>query len=202
METSVSIKSPGRPHRRFWRISLLFLVVLPFLPEVLVLATSAIANVAGCSVESQKACAFGRFAAEIIKIATEAGTLVGIVLGLGGVVLWLILCYTSITLGWEGLSRRILLALAIALVFAFLPYFAPALVLEPLVNANCQPNEGGVGPCVIYGGNVGDAAHQTVSLPWVFGVAALLTFATLAIYVVTVIIMRIVSRNRVIPKAI
>jgi hypothetical protein len=50
---------------------------------------------------------------------------------------------------------RLVLGFAVAVVFAVLPYFGPMLAIANFANANCRPNEGGVGACIIFGGYVG-----------------------------------------------
>src|SRR5262245_7268905 len=139
---------PSDRHR-LWRFVLLALVGLPFLPEAIVLMTATAARMGGCPADVEKTCALGPLAAGVVKFATEAAALTGEVFGVGVVLVWLVGCYAAITLGWSRLASRLLLALAVTLAFAFLPYFAPTLALGPFINAKCQPNEGGVGPCEI-----------------------------------------------------
>jgi hypothetical protein len=182
--------------RRFWRIALVVLVVLPLLPEIVVLGASAIADLSGCRVDAPpstaidtagglnggsevpldpwiiikgftgKACAIGPPVGSIIRFALNAGFFVGASFGSGFVVIWLVLCYFSITRAWTGFSSRLTLALLVCLIFAVVPYFGPMMSVGHLENPRCQPNEAGVGPCVVYGGEVGSIVHDNVVLGW------------------------------------
>jgi len=190
-------ESEKSDRRRLWRLGMLALVGLPFLPEAIILITAAAARIGGCSIE--KACTLGPLAAGTVKLATEAGLSIGAVFGVGLVVVWLVICYIAITLGWDRLPSRLLLALAVTLVFAFLPYFAPALVLEPFVNAKCKPNSGGSGGCEIYGEKIGRVVHETDALPWFLVIAMPLTLAAFALYAIVAIVMHIRSQKRAVP---
>ena len=86
-----------------------------------------------------------------------------------------------------GLSSRLMLAFSVSLIFAFVPYFGPMLSIGHLVNPNCSPNEGRVGPCVVYGGNVGSVAHDTVFLSWWVFRGAPVALAAFGLYVLFVL---------------
>jgi hypothetical protein len=177
---------------------LLALVAVPFLPEAIILMIAAAARIGGCKIEN--ACAAGPWAAETVRLATEVGVSIGVAFGVGLVIVWLAGCYAAITLGWDSLPRRLLLALAVTLVFAFLPYFSPGFVLDPFVNAKCTPNEGGAGGCEIYDGQkVGGVVHETATLPGFLLIAVPLTITAFALYVIVVIILRVRSRRRGAP---
>ncbi|MCJ9706487.1 MULTISPECIES: hypothetical protein [unclassified Bradyrhizobium] len=141
-------------------------VVLPFVPELAILLTSLFAAISGCQPGTDAGCPIGSSAAEIIRHALEASLLVGSRFGDGLAALWLAACCWLITLGWSRLWIRLLLALAVSLICAFVPYFGPMLSISYLVNPKCSPNEGGVGDCIVYGGDVGSVAHKVVSLGW------------------------------------
>lgn len=175
--------------RWFWRIGLLVLFVLPLLPEIVTLTISAIAEVSGCQVDDEKVCAVGPISSvsSVIHLALRAGFLVGVSFGSGVAAVWLALCYVSIVLGWTGLSSRLMLAFSVSLIFAFVPYFGPMLSIGHLVNPNCSPNEGRVGPCVVYGGNVGSVAHDTVFLSWWVFRGAPVALAAFGLYVLFVL---------------
>jgi hypothetical protein len=163
----MSTGSKGHLRGRFWKGALLLLVVLPLLPEIVILAATLFAAVIGCHVASETACAVGPSSVgDIIRVALEAGSLVGSKFGDGWVVAWVALCYVLIVQGWARLSRRLLLGLVVSLIFAFLPYFGPILSIEHLANPKCLPNEGAIGPCTMYGGNIGSVAHDAVRLGW------------------------------------
>jgi hypothetical protein len=190
--------------RRFWQIVLLVLVVLPLLPEFVVLSVSTIANFSGCRVDAppssaaidtaggsdagalvppdpsavargfvppsrsmvsspSKVCPIGPMVSSIIRFALEAALLVGVSFGFGVVAVWLALCYVSITRGCSRVLSRLLLAFFISLIFAFVPYLGPMMMMSAggLENPRCQPNEGGVGPCLMYGGDIGSVAHDS-----------------------------------------
>jgi len=185
------------PGRRWWRIALLSFVVLPFVPEIVVLAVAAIANAAGCEAGSKVACELGSVSASgIIGSAVEAGTTIGGAFGGGVAVAWLAVCCLFITLGWTRLVSRLLLSLAVSMLFALLPYLAPALSLIPSTSESCTPNEGGVGPCVVYGGDIGDVAHDTVILPWFILQGAPMALGTFVVYAIVAVILRIMAGRR------
>jgi len=173
----------GFGHRR-WRGVLLLLVFLPFLPEIVVLLAALFAHVAGCSVGEKAVCAIGPFAAsDIIRVALEAASLIGVSFAFGLAAVWLALSYLAIVKGWLSLSSRIQLALAVSLIFAFVPYFGPLLSIAPSISAGCHPNEGGIPPtCMIYG-DVGDAAHEVVRVVWMFFLGAPIAFVAFLIFV-------------------
>src|SRR5262249_60856939 len=105
-------------------------------------------------------------------------------------------CYVPVTLGWSRLWSRLLLAFAVSLIYAFAPYFGPGLSIDHLVNENCLPNEGFVGPCRIYGGNVGSIAHDTVRLGWSIIKGAPIAFGVFLAYAAIAIGIHLFSRNR------
>lgn len=191
----MTIKS-ARPRRRLWRIALALLVVLPFLPEIAIFAIAGLARARGCLVDQDWVCHFaGIRVSDMIANALDAGLLVAAAFGTGVAAAWLALCYATVTLGWARLSSRLLLAILVSAIFSFLPYFGPLLAVGALVNPHCHPNEGGVGPCVIFGGNVGEPAHEAVAAPWFVFVGAPIALGAFVIYAVAVIIIRFVSRR-------
>lgn len=163
---------------------MLLLVGLPFLPEMVTLLVSAYAHISGCNVADRTACATGDvILSNVIRAALKAGTAVGVVFANGLAAIWLALCYFAIVRGWRHLPGRLGLALIISLIFAFLPYFGPMLSIGHLVNPKCRPNEGGIPPeCIIYGGDIGDAAPGVVLLIWKFGYGALIALAAFVIF--------------------
>jgi hypothetical protein len=74
------------------------------------------------------------------------------------------------------------------------------LSIAHLENPNCHPNEGGVGPCLIYGGNVGSVAHDAVTLGWLVFAGAPIALGAYVIYVIVAIFIRLVSRRRGAPS--
>ncbi|AWM03858.1 hypothetical protein [Bradyrhizobium amphicarpaeae] len=174
----------------------MLLVVVPFLPELVILLTSLFAGLLGCRPGSDAGCSIGPSAAEIIRHALDAGYLVGSRFGDGLAVLWLASCYWLITLGWPRLWSRLLLAFAIGLVCAFVPYFGPMLSISHLVNPKCEPNEGGVGDCIVFGGDVGGAAHQVVGLGWRILEGAPLAIGMFAVYAIVAVVADVRGRRR------
>jgi len=198
LRRSSDMASQSKEHsgRRWWRLALLLFVVLPFVPEIIILAVTVIANAAGCEAGSKAACKFGPVStSSIIGSALEIGTMIGIGFGAGIVAAWLAACYVFITLGWTRLVSRLLLALVVSLLFAALPYLAPALSLVPLANEDCRPNEGGVGPCFIYGDDIGSVAHETVILPWFIAQAAPIALGAFIIYAIIAVVLRIMPKR-------
>jgi len=178
----------------------LSLVLLPLLPEVLIIAASTYAGAVGCQVDSKMACAVGPpSASEIIRTALQAAYFIGSEFADDNIVLaWLASCYFLIILGWTRLSSRLLLAFGVSLILAFLPYFGPILSIGHLANPNCHPNEGGIPPeCTIYGGDVGDAAHDAVRLGWKFFYGAPVALGAFVVFVVLTLGARLVSKRRI-----
>lgn len=189
-------ESRSYSHVSFWGWALLLLIALTFLPEIVVLATSAVAKLKGCQAGSNVTCEIGPSSAgEIIRSALEAGSFVGLRFSDGLAAIWLTLGFFLIWKGWMRLSSRLLLGLAISLVCAFVPYFGPMLSIGSLVNPNCNPNEGGVGPCMIYGGNIGVVAHDTVRLAWRIADGAPIALGIFGIYAIAVIGVQLISRR-------
>jgi hypothetical protein len=180
--------------------ALLLLVLLPLLPEVLILAASTYAGAVGCQVDAKMACAVGPpSASEIIRKALQAAYFIGSEFADNNIVLaWLASCYVLIILGWTRLSSRLLLAFGVSLTLAFLPYFGPILSIGHLANPNCNPNEGGTPPgCTIYGGEVGNAAHDAVRLGWKFFYGAPVALGAFIVFVILTLGAHLVSKRRI-----
>jgi hypothetical protein len=198
-------QSPDHPRRHFWQIALLLLVIIPFLPEITILVTAAVADIMGwnqkgvCTFESAPV-------TNIITLSLELAT--GLILaGIGtpamwrivlyaGLIAWLCLCLITASLGWASTRSRLLIGFAVTIVFAFLPYFAPMLAIEILANDNCRPNEAGVGACVMFGGYVGNT-DRAVAMGWLAGYGVPLALGVFAIYATVIIIVGVSSRKRV-----
>jgi len=189
-------------HQRLWRLAVLLLVLLPFLPEIVIYAVSALAKINGCQVDAKSPCVIGGVSVSAtIAAGLEAGLLRGAGFAAGISAVWLALCYVAVNLGWSRVLSRLLLAFAVTIIFAFLPYLGPMLAILNLVNPSCHPNEGGVGPCWIFGQNVGSAAHESVSAIWLIFAGAPITLGTLCVYVIVTIIIRVVSARRAVTPA-
>ncbi|WJR78933.1 hypothetical protein [Bradyrhizobium sp. NP1] len=185
--------------RRLWKGALLVLVLLPLVPEILILAASAYAAASGCEVQSTVACAVGPpSVTNVIRGSLQVAAVIGKEFADDNVVLvWLALCYVLIVLGWTRLSSRLLLALGTSLILAILPYFGPILAIGPLANPKCNPNEGGIPPeCMIYGGNVGEPAHEAVRLGWKFFYGAPVAIAAFVVFALAVTAMHFAAKRR------
>lgn len=195
----MSIEPGTEPRRHWWRLALLCVVVLPFLPELAIYAIGGFARINGCVADQKDICLIaGVNVSNVISHLLIAGVFIGSgFAGLGLAALWLVICYLVIVRGWAGLVARLVLALSVTVIFALLPYLAPGFAVAPLVNANCQPNEGGVGSCLIFGGDV-SSAHHTVILPWLIfaGVPIALGTAVLCAIVMAIIHARRARANR------
>jgi hypothetical protein len=187
--------------RRHWRIALLLLVLLPLLPEILILAVSAAGSLAGCLPGSDQACAAGPVhASDLLALSLLVASWVAIGFGFGVAAFWLAACYLAISRGWQGLAPRLVIALVVSLAFAALPYLGPMFSILPLVNPRCLPNEGGVGDCMIYGGEVGDAAHSAIVLPWMMFLGAPIALAAFVIYAAVLMAGYFAARRRAVPQ--
>jgi hypothetical protein len=195
-------KATASPHSRLWQLTLLFLVVLPFLPEIVIYAVSALAKTNGCQIEAKSPCVVaGTSVSAIIVAGLDASLLRGAGFAEGISAVWLALCYVVINWGWSRALSRLLLALAVTIIFAFLPYLAPMLAIMNLVNPYCHPNAGGVGPCWIFGENVGSAAHETVSARWFMFIGAPIALGVFCVYVIVTVVIRIISARRAVRPA-
>jgi hypothetical protein len=190
--------------RRLWRGVLLPIVMLPLLPEIVILATSVHAGAIGCHAGGDSTCEVGpTSASEIIRIALQAAYFIGSKFADDSIVLaWLAVCFVSIILGWAQLSSRLLLGFSISLIFAFLPYFGPLLSIGHLENPKCIPNEGGIPPaCVIYGGDVGNAAHDAVRLGWKSFVGAPVALGAFVLFSIFAICVHFIAKKRMASRA-
>ena len=201
----------GHSHRLRWRLTLLLLVTIPLLPEIVILATATLATLQGCRPAQTDVCLLvSRPVSDILALALQAGAgwivaatskpdaLTAIYVGLAA---WLVACLVVVTFGWARISSRLLLGLAVALTFAVLPYFGPMLALEPLVHSQCKPNDGYVGPCTIFGGDVGTPAHAAVSIGWLGLVGTPLAMGIFAVYAIAVILLAVVLRKHPVASA-
>jgi hypothetical protein len=111
--------------------------------------------------------------ADIIRRALETAS--SFTIGLGAVLL--LMCYCLVTLGWSGFRSRLWLAFALSVGFAIVPYTAPLLSIDHLINPECVPAAGGVvvpkkgssifpekKVCMIYGADVGPVVDEVERL--------------------------------------
>lgn len=194
----MAAESNASLRRRFWRIVLLVLVVLPLLPEIVILTVSAIAELRGCHIGDETVCTIGSLSSvsSVIRLALEAGFLIGVSFSYGAAAVCLALCYVSITQGWMGFSSRLILAFSVSLTLAFVPYLGPMISIGHLENPNCHPNEGGVGPCIMYGGNVGSIVHNNIYLAWQVFWGVPVALGAFGLYVLFLLIARVALGRR------
>lgn len=201
---------PAHPRRRLYRLALLVLVIVPFIPEIIIIGTIAVAKLMGCEPEQKNLCLIGSLPpSEIIRVSlqatatfiiTHAGNwkwLVGMYLAIAA---WLVACWIVLFQGWTRVPSRLMLGFVIALAFAVLPYFGPMLSIANLVHENCRPNEGGAGPCVIFGGHVAPA-HDAVLMGWLVLIGAPLALGMFVLYAVVVIAAAVWPEKRPLPLA-
>jgi hypothetical protein len=206
--------SPDPSRRHWWRLALLVLVTIPFLPEIAITAIALLARALGCEPDQQATCVLGPLRiSDIITLSLQAGTSVPVaglrisykwlVLLYALIVVWLGVCYWVITKGWARVASRLFLSFAIALLFAVLPFFGPMFAIAPLLHEKCQPNEGNVGACTLFGGSVGNQndspAHDAISIGWLSPVGMLLTLGVFFIYAIFVIAADIRRKRRIPP---
>src|ERR1700730_8910505 len=90
-----------------WRLALLLLVVLPFLPELIIYAVMGLVKLDFCIVGKNGVCYIARVsAADIVANAVDAGVAVSVFFGLGVVAVWLKFCYSAIRRGWISSRSR------------------------------------------------------------------------------------------------
>jgi len=199
-----------RSHRYWRRLLFLLLVIIPFVPEIVIYATAAIARLGGCTPDQEESCLIAsRPANDVIAVwlqatagfvTAHAERLVWLGAIYGAIALWLVACYAALLAAWTSATSRLLLGFALALVFAVLPYFGPLLAIADLVNEKCQPNEGGIGACEVFGGYVGELehspAHDAVQLGWFSFIGAPLALLIYALYAIVVIVSTARSAKR------
>lgn len=206
--TKMTTDTPTPPSQRhFWRLAFLLLVVAPFLPEIVIYLTAALAKIMGCQLDQKNACLIGPIpVSDIIAFALQVGAGLIVAARNNGILwlvvffivstAWLVVCFVALTFGWAHARSRLLLGFAVALVFAVLPFFGPLLAIGNLVYQNCQPNEGGVGSCVMFGGYVGPPAHDAVKAGWLILAGAPIALGAFVIYAIVTIIIHAFSAKR------
>jgi hypothetical protein len=156
-------KKERQPRRRLWRLSLLVLVILPFLPEVAIYAVMGLAKARGCTLDN--ACRLnGTSLGDFVGAALQAGLFVSFGFGLGLVAVWIVLCCCTITNGWSRLSSRLLIALFVSIIFAGPLYVAPNIALGNLANSQCAAK--GEGSCKVFGAEITATAKDVAYLPY------------------------------------
>jgi hypothetical protein len=212
---SRTLEESRHPRRGFWRVVLLLLLIIPSLPEIAILVTSALAKIMGCEPGQRDACLIGSLpASDIIAFALQAGAGV-VITGVRMSQAWLVAFYVAIIgcliasyvaliLGWARTLNRLLLGLVVAVFFAFVPYFGPMMAVAHLANPNCRPDDSGTRPCTIFGGYVGDSdyspANDAVALGWLGLYGVPLSFAMFVGYAIVVIVIGVISAKRAVTS--
>jgi hypothetical protein len=194
---------------------LLLLLIIPALPEITILATSAIARIMGCEADQKDTCLIGSLpVSEVITFALQAGA-GAVITGVRTSQAWLVAFYVAIIgcliasyialiLGWARTLNRLLLGFVVTLFFAFVPYFGPMIAIAHLANANCRPDDSGTRPCTIFGDYVGDAdyspANDAVSLGWLGLYGVPLSLAMFVGYAIVVIVIGVISAKRAVTS--
>ncbi|MET4800586.1 hypothetical protein [Bradyrhizobium sp. LB11.1] len=180
---------------RRYRLALLLLMIIPFLPEFVILATGASAAFMGwdqrglCTFASERASSIIDFVLKVsvswivVAVGNQLKWLIVFYIAL---TTWLCLCLILVSLGWASRLSRLLLGFAVASVLAFLPYFGPWLALASVADENCRTNEAGFGTCVALGGYVWNA-HDTVRIGWLASYGIPLAFGIFGIYAIIVV---------------
>lgn len=110
----------------------------------------------------------------------------------------LLLCYLASIRGWPDTLSRALMGLLSTIVYAFCPYFGPALAIGVLSRGGpCEANAAGRGVCSLFGGAI-DNADDVVRLaePSLFLGAVLISSAMLLFYLLVVIAIGLIERRR------
>ena len=202
------IRDGRRPVKRFrrhvWRLAFLFLVVIPFIPMIVALGAAVVAELEGCQPDQKDLCVIGPLpVSEIIAWALRSGATM-IVENTRksdtwlyvAIAAWLSISYVILIFGWTRLLSRLSLGFVLALAFALLPYFGLMLAISGLTHKDCRPNDAYVGPCTLFGGEVGRPAHDAVNIGWLAFDGVRLAFGIFAVYVVVVIVLALVSARR------
>jgi hypothetical protein len=198
----------GRSHRRAWRLLLLVLVIIPFLPEITIYVVTAIAKAVRCRLDDPDdlVCRLaGRQVSNIVDGALQMGLLVSLSFAIGLAAVWLALCYYTVNKGWSRTTSRLLLALLLTGIFAGLPYLAPNLALANVANPRCEAKGGS---CHVFGGKVTSTAKDVVAVsdepfiariletpPGPIAIGAPIAAGMLLLYAVVTIV-QIISRRR------
>lgn len=203
--------SSSHSGRFFWRLILLLLVIIPFLPIIIIGLTSTFALVAGCGLDQSGPCNVASLpASTIISFALQACA--GWVMTASrtdarwlyafhaGVSAWLCLCLVVMSLGWTSVQSRLRVGVAVVTAFAILPYFGPALATANLVHDTCTQNAGRVGACMLFGGRVGteqyNPMHEALIIANQAGNGFGLVLTIFAVYLAIVTIVWTGSKKR------
>lgn len=192
---------------------MLALVIAPFIPEIAIAATAALARLGGCEPAESSTCLIATLpvssvialalrakasfiVAHVADPAHQAAWLSALYLAIA---IWLAICYLVVIRGWVHLASRLIIGFVVTLIFAVLPYFGSMLALADLINEDCLPNEGGVGTCRLFGGYVQgpeySPAHDAVRIGWLGFLGTPLALVLFAVYAIMVIVMAVRQRR-------
>jgi hypothetical protein len=199
-------KSRDHSYRWLCRAALLLLLIGAFAPEIVIRATVALARLKGCELDQKDVCLLGtvpvsdiidrtlQLSARFVLATLHSSRWWVVYAVIAG---WSIACYVLLIGGWARLLSRLGIGFVVMAISAILPYFGPMLAIAILSGENCQPNEGGVGACTVFGGYVGDPCtspvHDAVVLGWEAPDGARLSLAIFAVYAIVVIALRLIE---------
>lgn len=179
----------GRGRR--WRLILILLVGLPFLPELAIRLLALLAGARGCAPADLDPCLIGPLSlGAMLRPAIQAAVAVAVILGFGGILVWLWLGFIAVHRGFATVARRLVLAFLITVILAYLPYLAPSLAIADLMHADCQPHDAGVGACRIYGTAMGRAPNEVQVVQWFAFTGGPLALVMFAVYAFIAVIPR------------
>ena len=177
--------------RRRWRLILVLLVGLPFLPELAIRLLAFLASARGCAAADLNPCMIGPFSLGImLRPAIQAAVAVAAILGFGGILVWLWLGFIAVHRGFATVARRLVLAFLVTAMLAYLPYLMPSLAIADLMHADCQPHDAGVGACWIYGTAMGRAPNEAQVVQWFAFTGGPLALVMFAVYAFIAVIPR------------
>ena len=170
------------PQRR-WRLILVLLVALPFAPELAIRLVAGLGRALACDPAAAQPCMLGPLSLGLLlRPAIQAAVGVAVVLGFGGILVWLWLGFLAVHRGFPRLAHRLVLAFLLTTIFAYLPYLAPSLAIADLMHADCQPHDAGVGACWIYGTAMGRAPNEAQVVQWFAFTGGPLALVMFAVY--------------------
>jgi len=200
-----------RPRRRLRRLLLLLLLIIPLVPEIVIYVTVALAHIVGCHLNQQDTCLIGGLpVSDVVGLALQAcagliiaavsNSFIWLVIFYLVIAGWLVACHIVIIQGWRRTSLRLLLGFFVTFIFIFLPYFGPTLAVAILDNENCRPNEGGIGPCMAFGGYVGSTdhspAHDAIMMGWLAPYGAVMALVIFFVYAIVVGVTGVIAAMR------
>jgi hypothetical protein len=161
-----------RTGRRLWRRIFWIAVLLPLLPGAVIALIALAAGLLGCMASPMEAC--GPLG-PLFRLAVPWAEWTGFLM-LYGVVFVVGIACLALHRITDRMAVRLLGGLAVAFLLGTMPILGPTLAMGGLVHPGCQPNEGGVGPCVMFGEDIGSSVHNLATLPWLLMITPMLPF--------------------------